>query len=160
MATNVWLRKMTAAEYARAAADREAAGVSELSKVMSVEEARERVRQGASAFLPDGVDTAGHRFVVAEDESGEVVGDAWIGPDPRAASGSADSAWLYDINVFEQFRRRGFGSAILRAAEELVANEGKLRLALNVVGSNTDAIGMYRANGYKIASMFMDKQLQ
>ncbi|MGW1192192.1 GNAT family N-acetyltransferase [Streptomyces sp. NPDC002559] len=96
---------------------------------------------------------------MAENGSGEVVGNAWIGPDPGQASGTADSAWLYDINVFEPFRRRGYGSAILAAAEELVAREGRTALALDVVGGNEAAIAMYRHSGYEVSSMSMRKNL-
>ena len=69
---------------------------------VTVLEARDRVGgRVEQAELPDG------RLVQL---GGEVVGNAWIGPDPGQASGTASSAWLYDINVFEPFRRRGYGS--------------------------------------------------
>ncbi|MFJ2899064.1 GNAT family N-acetyltransferase [Streptomyces sp. NPDC087218] len=155
----VTLRKMTPAEYHAAAEHREAESVHALSKFMPEELARERVRHGTAHFLPDGPDTAGHHLVMAENGSGEVVGNAWIGPDPGQASGSADSAWLYDINVFEPFRRHGYGSAILAAAEELVAREGRTALALDVVGSNEAAIALYRRSGYEVSSMSMRKNL-
>ncbi|NEW46158.1 GNAT family N-acetyltransferase [Nocardia cyriacigeorgica] len=156
----VILRRMTEAEYEQATRHREAEGARELSKFMSEAQAWERSRQGTAQFLPDGRDTAGHHLVVAENESGEVVGDAWIGPDPQDVTGTADSAWLYDINVFERFRRRGYGSAILAAAESLIAEEGRTRLGLNVVGDNAAAIALYRQNGYRVSSMYLDKQLR
>ncbi|MFF4019519.1 GNAT family N-acetyltransferase [Streptomyces sp. NPDC001843] len=156
----VTLRKMTPTEYAAATEHREAESVRELSKLMPEELARERVRQGTARFLPDGLDTARHHLVVAEDASGEVVGNAWIGPDPRQASGTAGSAWLYDINVFPAFRRRGYGSAVLSAAEELVAREGWTSLGLNVAGDNEAAIALYRRNGYDVSSMYLRKSVQ
>src|SRR5438046_7928933 len=93
----VILRKMTAAEYLSATEHREAESVRVLSRVMLEETARERVRGGTARFLPDGLDTAGHHLVTAENESGEAVGNAWIGPDPGQPSDAAPSAWLYDI---------------------------------------------------------------
>lgn len=159
-AQKVTLRKMTPSEYAAATEHREAETARELGKFMPQELAWERTRQGTAQFLPDGRDTAGHHLVVAENGSGEVVGNAWIGPDPRQAAGTADSAWLYDINVLAPFRRRGYGSAILHAAEELVAREGRTSLGLNVVGSNEAAIALYRRNGYDVASMYLSKSVQ
>jgi GNAT superfamily N-acetyltransferase len=135
-AQQVTLRKMTPTEYQAATAHREAESVRALSKFVSEELARERVRRGTAKFLPDGLDTAGHHLVVAENGSGEVVGNAWIGPDPGQVSGNTDAAWLYDINVLAPFRRRGYGSAILTAAEEIIARDGKTSLGLNVVGDN------------------------
>ncbi|MET9631133.1 GNAT family N-acetyltransferase [Lentzea sp. NPDC006480] len=96
--------------------------------------------------------------MTAENESGEAVGNAWIGPDPGQVSGTATSAWLYDVNVFEPHRRRGYGSAILAAAEALIAREGKTALGLNVAGDNEAAIGLYRSNGYEVESMVMRKE--
>lgn len=159
-AQKVTLRKMTPPEYAAATEHREAETARELGAFMPEKLARERARQGTAQFLPDGLDTAGHHLVVAENRSGEVVGNAWIGPDPRQASGTAGSAWLYDINVLPAFRRRGYGSAVLSAAEELVAREGWTSLGLNVFGGNEAAIALYRRNGYDVSSMTLRKSVR
>jgi GNAT superfamily N-acetyltransferase len=150
---------MTSAEYRAATEHRESESVRVLSRLIPEELARERVRRGTARFLPDGLDTAGHHLLAAESESGEVVGNAWVGPDPGQVSGTATSAWLYDINVFAPFRRRGFGSGILAALEELVAREGMSALGLNVVGDNEAAIALYRRSGYEVSSMSMRKRL-
>ena len=155
----VTLRKMTMAEYRSATEHREAESVRALSRVMSEQLARERVRRGTARFLPDGLDTVGHHLLTAENDSGEAVGNAWVGPDPGQASGAVSSAWLYDINVFAPYRRLGYGSAILAAAEALIAREGKTALGLNVVGDNEAAIALYRRNGYEVASMSMRKSV-
>jgi GNAT superfamily N-acetyltransferase len=155
----VTLRKMTPAEYRAATEHREAESVRVLGRFMPEELARERVRHGTATFLPDGLETAGHHLLMAENESGEAVGNAWVGPDPSRAEGTASSAWLYDINVFAPFRRLGYGSAILAATEALMAGEGKTALGLNVVGDNEAAIALYRRNGYDVASMSMRKRI-
>jgi len=158
-AQQVTLRKMTPVEYKVATGHRESESVRVLSKLIPEELAWERVRRGTASFLPDGPDTAGHHLLAAENEAGEVVGNAWIGPNPNQVSGTAASALLYDINVFEPFRRRGYGSGILAAAEKLVAREGKTALALNVVGDNEAAIALYRRCGYNVTAMSMRKSL-
>lgn len=154
----VTLRKMTSAEYHAATEHREAESVRVLSRFMPEEVAREQVRRGTARFLPDGLDTAGHHLLTAENESGEALGNAWVGPDPGQAA-AATSAWLYEINVFAEHRRRGYGSAILAAAEALIALDGKTALGLNVVGDNEAAIAVYRRNGYEVASMSMRKRI-
>jgi ribosomal protein S18 acetylase RimI-like enzyme len=153
----VTLRKMTPAEYRAATEHREAESVRVLSRLMPEQLARERVRRGTATFLPDGRDTAGHHLLTAENESGEAVGNAWVGPDPGQAAGSA---WLYDINVFAPFRRLGYGSAILAATEALMARAGRTVLGLNVVGDNEAAIALYRRSGYEVESMSMRKRIQ
>lgn len=156
----VTLRTMTPAEYDAAAEHREAESARELSRFMPEEAARERARQGAATFLPDGLRTPGHHLVAAENDAGEVVGNAWVGPDPRQAADAATAAWLYDLHVFPPFRRRGYGSAILAAAEELTAREGWTSLGLNVFGDNEAAIALYRRNGYDVASMSLHKSVR
>ena len=155
----VTLRKMTPAEYQAATEHREAESVRVLSRSLSPELALERVRRGTARFLPDGLETAGHHLLTAENGSGEAVGNAWVGPDPGQAAGTTSSAWLYDVNVFAPFRRRGYGSAILAAVEELIAGEGMTALGLNVVGDNEAAIALYRGAGYEVSSMVMRKSL-
>ena len=123
---------------------------------MPEELARERVRGGTARFLPDGLDTTGHHLLTAENESGEAVGNAWVGADP---GGNAGSAWLYDINFFAAHRRLGYGSAVLAAVEALIAREGLTALGLNVVGDNEAAIALYRRSGYDVESMAMRKKI-
>ncbi|GAA1989056.1 GNAT family N-acetyltransferase [Catenulispora subtropica] len=158
-AQQVTLRKMTAAEYRAATEHRELESVRALGRLMPEELAWERVRAGTARFLPDGLDTSGHHLLTAENAAGAAVGNAWVGPDPGKAASTAAAAWLYDVNVFEQFRRRGYGSAILTAVEVLIAQEGKTALGLNVVGDNEAAIGLYRRLGYDVASMTMRKEI-
>ncbi|MFD8599207.1 GNAT family N-acetyltransferase [Kitasatospora sp. NPDC059646] len=155
----VRLRPMTPAEYRASAERREAETARELAAFLPEELALERARQGSAQFLPNGADTAGHHLLVAEDADGRVVGEAWIGPDPRQALGGGDSAWLYDLYVSPAVRRRGFGSAMLRAAEALTARGGRTALGLNVFGGNEAAIALYRANGYRVAAMSLRKEL-
>ncbi|WP_431952266.1 GNAT family N-acetyltransferase [Nocardia lijiangensis] len=157
---HVTLRKMTSAQFRAATRHREIESVRELAKFMSEDLAREKVRAGAELYLPDGPDTEGHQLLVAESAAGETVGDLWIGPDPRQATATGRSAWLYDIYVFESYRRRGYGSAILAAAERLVTEQGTTRLGLNVVGDNVAAIALYRSCGYTVSSMHLDKTLR
>ena len=160
---NVILRTMTPAEYRAATEHREAESVRVLSRLMPEEQARERVAQGTTSYLPDGVDTSGHHLVTAENEAGEPVGNAWIGPAPTrssAASNTSTVALLYDINVFEPFRRHGYGTAILAAAEKLIAAEGMTALTLNVVGDNEAAIALYRRSGYEVTAMSMRKEIK
>jgi GNAT superfamily N-acetyltransferase len=153
-AKQVTLRTMTPAEYQAATDHREAESVRVLSRLVPEDLARERVRRGTARFLPDGLHTAGHHLLTAQNGSGEAIGTVWVGPDP---GGSVDSAWLHDINVFTPFRGRGYGSAILAAVEAVVAGEGHHTLGLNVVGDNEAAIALYRRHDYEITSMSMRK---
>jgi ribosomal protein S18 acetylase RimI-like enzyme len=154
----VTLRAMSADEYRSYVDQVQAAVVRELVATMPEEEARATAAGGIARYLPEGVATPHHTLLIAEDAAGTAVGNAWVGPDPHRAEGS-DAAWLYDINVYPQARRSGYGSAILAAVEALVRRDGKSRLGLNVVGTNEAAIALYRKNGYAVMTMQMSKAL-
>ena len=87
-----------------------------------------------------------------------VVGWAWLGlTDPR--TGSADTAYLYDIRVMPEHRRRGYAKAMLDAIEAIAGQAGAQRLALNVFGANRGAIALYTARGYAVTMQQMAKEL-
>jgi GNAT superfamily N-acetyltransferase len=149
---------MTPEEYAAYTRAREAEVTRVLSELMPADEARARAVEGTAQHLPDGLDTAGHHILVAENAAGDAVGNAWVGPDPYRPD-AADAMWLYDINVHPEVRGRGYGGGILRAVEELALRQGVGHLGLNVVGSNATAIRLYERSGYTVTTQQMDKRL-
>jgi GNAT superfamily N-acetyltransferase len=155
----VTLREMSEDEYRSYVVEVQATVVRELVATMSEDEARATAAGGIAQYLPQGLATPLHSLLIAEDAAGTPVGNAWVGPDPHRGANS-DGAWLYDINVYPQSRRAGYGSAILAAVEDLVARDGKARLGLNVVGSNIAAIALYRKAGYAVSTMQMSKPLR
>jgi ribosomal protein S18 acetylase RimI-like enzyme len=73
--------------------------------------------------------------------------------------GVADTAWIFDIEVFAEHRGRGLGRALLSAAEEEVARHGAANLGLNVFGSNEVARRLYESAGYVVITQQMQKRL-
>lgn len=155
----ITVRAMTAAEYEVATRRREREGVDALVEFMPDEQAWQRVQEGTAFYLPNGPATERHHLLVAEDEADVAVGDVWLGPDPNETTSTAAAGWIYDIFVYQQFRRRGYGSAMLAATEAFARAEGMERIGLNVVGSNAAAIELYRRNAYRVSSMVMNKNL-
>ncbi|MFU8947851.1 GNAT family N-acetyltransferase [Mycetocola zhadangensis] len=118
----------------------------------------ERALAENARLLPDGVNTSRMMFLVAVLDDGTTVGRAWVGRDhPR---GAPDTAFLWDIEIHEAVRGRGFGRALLAAVEERVAAEGVGALELNVFGSNVTAIALYERSGYRVVTQQMRKSLQ
>jgi ribosomal protein S18 acetylase RimI-like enzyme len=73
-------------------------------------------------------------------------------------------AFLEQITVAESVRRQGYGRAILRALEELLADEGIEELRLNVNRTNEPARALYAGAGYEQTSgderrLFLRKRL-
>ena len=73
--------------------------------------------------------------------------------------GTAPGAWIYDIEVYENFRGQGYGRALLLAGEQVTRESGVHTLGLNVFGSNSVARGLYESAGYTIMAQQMSKEL-
>jgi ribosomal protein S18 acetylase RimI-like enzyme len=98
--------------------------------------------------LPRGAGTPGHRFVLGLDASGARIGWAWTGPPVGAAP--RDARWLYQIEVPESLRGRGWGRALLGAVERDLAADGVTELGLNVFKFNLAARALYARAGYLV----------
>lgn len=61
----------------------------------------------------------------------------------------ADEMEILNLAVHPDFRRRGFGAALLRRALDICAKKGIARSFLDVKASNGAAIDLYRKFGYE-----------
>jgi ribosomal protein S18 acetylase RimI-like enzyme len=116
-------------------------------------EAREKARHDFATLLSEGLGTPGHDVFVLEDESsGERVGTLWIAERPHALA-------VYDVQVDEALRGRGYGRAAMFLAEDEARRRGFDRIVLNVFAGNTVARSLYRSLGYQERSISMSKGL-
>ena len=82
------------------------------------------------------------------------MGLVWVGPAPQQRAGW----WIYDIEVVDDQRGRGYGRALLGAAErEVLVRDGD-SIRLNVFGANA-AAGLIESTGYEVAALLMRKRL-
>jgi mycothiol synthase len=106
---------------------------------------RESERQ-TRALLPDGVATEG-QLLLKGVAGGEEVGFLWIS---LPGTTFRTMAWISEIEVAEQHRSKGYGSAMLRAAEPALVARGVRRCGLHVFGDNIGARRLYRRLGYRL----------
>jgi ribosomal protein S18 acetylase RimI-like enzyme len=121
-----------------------------------VADAEGRAAAEIDSLLPQGGRTPGTLLLTAQAADGGKVGHVWValqGPDPNG------DAWIYDIEIAPKQRGRGYGRALLTAAEQAAARHGARSLALNVFGPNAIARGLYESAGYKITTLQMRKEL-
>jgi len=74
-------------------------------------------------------------------EDGKMIG--FVAGDPRPADGFS---WIATIGVMPEYRRRGFGRALLHACEEQLKTQC---VRLSVRASNDGAIQLYEREGYR-----------
>jgi GNAT superfamily N-acetyltransferase len=122
----------------------------------ATEDALERALASTATTLPAGIDTERMLFLRAVVD-GEAVGHAWVGLDhPR---GAVACAFLYDIEIDEPWRGRGYGRMLLAAVEHAVRAAGVPSLELNVHAGNGTAISLYGSSGYAVVTQQMRKAL-
>jgi GNAT superfamily N-acetyltransferase len=109
---------------------------------MSAETALERSRTQMAGLIPAGVESPGMEFFLARVDD-EVVGDLWLDT-------SAAMAFVYNIEVAQAHRRRGYGAAIMNAAARHCRDAGHPYLGLNVFGHNPNARALYDKLGYRV----------
>lgn len=106
-------------------------------------------------LLPAGPQTGGMFLLVAENSTGERVGQVWIALDrPRPGD-----AWIYDIEVSSGQRGKGYGRALLQAAETQAGQRAAKAIGLHVFGANAVARKLYESSGYQVTSLVMRKPL-
>jgi ribosomal protein S18 acetylase RimI-like enzyme len=120
-----------------------------------LDEARVEAARRTDELLPHGVHTEGMRVWTAE-AAGEVVGWIWVSLPRRNRPGTA---WVYMVEVDEAQRGKGYGRAIMLAAEAELVRLGVPKLGLNVFGHNTGAIRLYESLGFRVTEQQMAKSL-
>ena len=130
----------------------------------SSEEASERARQQLKSILAMESEEQFFFRVIA------LNGATPLETGPKATSGEvgvlwwtvrkpARSAWIYDIAISQEFRRRGFARAALQELEKWCRKHSCPQIGLNVFAFNSGAEKLYREMGFEDISKQMRKLL-
>jgi ribosomal protein S18 acetylase RimI-like enzyme len=123
----------------------------------SAEEALELSRAETERLLPQGLATPDHQLLeILEAAQDPTVGFVWF---TRLKRGSAYAAFVCQIYVVPEARRRGYAKAALAAVERMAQAQGMASVALHVFAHNAGAQALYRSAGYAVASLNMHKPL-
>ncbi len=154
----VTLRPMTPAEFEAIISGSFENFVGEMVKTggIAAEDAPAEIARRREQNLPGGLDTP-HMLLFIGEVDGERIGWLWIAL--PGAPQHAGTAWIYNIEVDEAHRGKGYGKDLMLAAERELIARGVDRLGLNVFGANTTAIGLYTKLGYQVIAQQMSKPL-
>jgi len=123
----------------------------------SVSDAPALARDETRRLLPASEKTPDHYlFVLRDTDLESEVGYLWFGSTTRATK---RVAYLYQLYIHPQFRRRGYGRQALAAFEKEAGNRGYDMLGLHVFGTNAGAHRLYQAVGYRASSITMHKEV-
>ncbi|MGC5309143.1 GNAT family N-acetyltransferase [Micromonospora zamorensis] len=151
------LTPMTAQELARLLVSLEQGYADDLvaHRGMTPEAALDRSVNQIRESLPAGAATEGALLRMARVGDTE-VGWIWVTLPTTAAP---DQAWIHNIEVHEEHRGRGYARRMIQLIEAELAHLDVPELGLNVFGTNTVAIGLYRSLGFEVTSQQMAKRL-
>lgn len=121
------------------------------------DEAEANMARLVAQFLPQGLATPGHLFWAIEEEgSRALVGGLWVA---LAEEAGARQFFVMDIQIYEPYRRRGYGTQAFRAMEDMAREMAVIAIALHVFAGNHPARAMYRKLGYAGTDTEMTKEL-
>ncbi|WP_329193754.1 MULTISPECIES: GNAT family N-acetyltransferase [unclassified Streptomyces] len=145
-------RPMTEEEYAAWSAVAPAGYAAELAeRGMPEHDAHARAVADHAARFPEGRDTPGVTLAVLE-AAGAPVGHLWL-----AAHGQ--DAYVFQVEVCEGHRGRGYGRALMLLAEREALAAGHRTVALQVFTTNTPALRLYESLGYRPTALNYAKDL-
>ncbi|WP_328945610.1 GNAT family N-acetyltransferase [Streptomyces sp. NBC_00250] len=154
----VEVRPMTETEYvAWVARAKQGFAQSWIDRGVPEEQARAKAESSHAKYLPEGLATPGTAIhVVVRD--GRPAGFLWTGRIELEPGQWA--AFVYDIEVGEENRGRGYGRALMLLAERVARETGETLLGLHVFAGNTPAIRLYESLGYRTTYVNSAKELR
>lgn len=121
------------------------------------EEALERGDREFRQLLPQGPDTPdNHLFHLHDPQDGTDVGVLWYALQTRAGS---VTAFVYEVEVYEPHRRRGYATQAFVLLEHDAAARGATNIQLHVFGHNTGARTLYEGLGFLTTNVILRKEL-
>lgn len=120
-----------------------------------VSDALERARNSYNSLLPQGIETQeNYIFIIKETISNEKVGHIWVKVEEAVPT---KPAFIYDVEIYENYRRKGYGKSALQAIEKYVSTLGAKSLGLHVFSHNSAARALYESAGYRVSGHNMQK---
>lgn len=121
------------------------------------EEAEASMAKLIEQFLPEGLATPNHFFFAIEEEgSGATAGGLWY---MLAEEDGRRQFFVVDIQIYEPYRRRGYGEQAFKAMEDKAQEFGVTTIALHLFADNHPARAMYQKLGYAGTETSMAKDV-
>jgi ribosomal protein S18 acetylase RimI-like enzyme len=141
----------------RAASQRSYASEKVKAGNWKAEDADRLSQEAFDSLLPNGFDTPNQEMRAMRSEAGDNVGHAWFTIEDREPG---RVVFIYDIEVYEAHRRRGYARAALAEIEAFAREQDCAGVMLHVFGYNTPARELYRSVGFDETNVIMLKRVE
>lgn len=122
--------------------------------VWQEDEALQKAKEQLEQLLPDGLATEEHfLFSILHDEKS--LGVLWL---HIKSTDQEKQAFIYDIELEEAQRGKGYGKETMKALDEYAKAEGITQIRLHVFAHNESAVRLYKKAGYEMTSHHMLKR--
>lgn len=122
------------------------------------EDALARSEKSFRDSLPEGLQTPDHYlFEITDTDGGRSVGYLWFA---IVLKNDLRSAFVYDLEIKEAYRRQGYAEAAFREMEKQVRELGLQSIGLHVFAYNKGAQALYEKLGYQVSGLNMLKHLE
>lgn len=120
----------------------------------------EEAKSQFEKILPNGLLSSDNFLYIARNEFNEDVGIIWYQINQK----NNDIGFICELFIYENHRRKGYGTQVLTAIENDARQHGINRLVLSVFKYNTPACELYYKCGYikaieREASMYLEKRI-
>ncbi len=120
-------------------------------------DALEKSRSEINKLLPNGLDTQDHfLFSVEDNATNDNIGVIWVNVQKKR---NFKLAFIYYIEIFEQYRGKGFSKESLASLENWCKSNDISKIGLHVFAKNTVARNLYTKFGFKDTNYNMTKEL-
>ncbi|WP_082506146.1 GNAT family N-acetyltransferase [Deinococcus sp. Leaf326] len=124
----------------------------------TAEDAQERSAGEFRTLLPEGLATPDNFcFDLHDADRHQDVGVLWY---KLLQRGSQQIAFVYEIEVGAEHRRRGYAREAFRLLEHHAAERGATAVQLHVFGHNHSAQALYEGLGFEPVSITMQRELK
>ena len=109
-------------------------------------------------LLPNGLQTQESYlcWIVASEKMSELkVGVIWFAANPS----KKDDMFIWDFEIFDEFRRKGYATRALDQLETKSREIGKKTISLHVFGQNQAARRLYEKCGFEETNVMMTKKI-
>ncbi len=119
----------------------------------TAEEALEKSRKQFQDLLPEGVNSKDQfLYSIVDEATNNKMGLLWV-------QVRGQNAFIYDFQLDEEFRGKGFGKQALAAMDEELKSMNVQSVGLHVFGDNVNAQQLYKKMGFEVTGMHMKKRL-